>query len=73
MTGVYLHLGAAPAQMRVRELEQPAAVVEVLRFDDQQRLTEAVQAETRPARCGLASCSAPGCAVHPAADAATRS
>lgn len=47
---MFMHLGAAPPQMRVRELEQPAAVVEVLRFDDQQRLAEAVRAETRPAR-----------------------
>lgn len=49
MTGVYLHLGAAPAAMRARELAQPAAVVEVLQPDVQlDRLAQAQRAETRP-------------------------
>lgn len=48
MTGMYLHLGPAPAAMRARELAQPAAVVEVLRPDAQpDRLAQALRAETR--------------------------
>lgn len=64
---MFLHLGAAPPQMRARELEQPAAVVEILRFEDQQRLAEAVRAETRPApvcRPAHRTAAAGGTAAH---------
>jgi hypothetical protein len=45
---MYLHLGAAPEQMRVRELSQPAAVAELLRTEDPRLFADAVRAETRP-------------------------